>query len=56
MGRKSKVIKMHDDALAKCVKLTDHFIETGIKQLKWTLTNGFVITLKDGKRNRKNAK
>jgi len=45
--------KFHDEVLDKCVKLSDHLIETGLKDLKWQLTNGFNVTFHDRKRKRK---
>ncbi len=49
---KNKIIKLHDDTLKKCVKLTDHFIESGIRRMKWDLTNSFTVTFTDRKRSR----
>jgi len=49
---KDKIIKLHDETLKKCIKITNHFIDSKIKSTTWHLENGFTITFRDRKRNR----
>ena len=47
-----EVNKLHDETLKECVKITDNFIDSGIRRMQWTLTNGFNVTFTDRKRKR----
>ena len=49
---KDKIIKLHDETLKKCIKITNHFIDSEIKSMTWHLDNGFTVTFRDRKRNR----
>ena len=49
---KDKIIKLHDETLKKCIKITKHFIDSKIKGMTWHLDNGFTVTFRDRKRNR----
>ena len=49
---KDKIIKLHDETLKKCIKITNHFIDSKIKSMTWHMDNGFTVTFRDRKRNR----
>lgn len=53
---KKKFLKLHDEIIDKSLEYTNALMEDGVKSVKMTLTNDFVVTFRDLKRKPRDGK